>query len=1082
MRIPESTDKDALFASLLGAPKTQEAPMKIPPYAMHEYIARAQAKNGINLDKICNVLEQLRTLHAYAVPSDKLGKFPEQQSMRFLFCTRNELLHPRGDTAKSGSLSGKNSLAAMFDGPEVKESKDEVTFVTPRGPSHSPFLANTRRKDRLTSLTYRIVARCFERAWNRNASNTSKSPKHINWPFLSHAEFFAECHRLCGLIAIHMLEDEPRTFVADATREPYKTLFDCDVTLPHGVRRWFVLQALPLRRVGEQAWVFPHVLLWEYFYAHSVVSTLINSTARDTAGTSIDISRIVDRLGAAQFTQVRSLLEMHAEQLADHMEAVERLLYVIDASRNKHSDVKFDQKLVTAASNAISILNYGARSGFFECNFYFRDLRGIRIPYANLNDAVITYCDFEGADLSYASMNHCTLVGSNFTRANLTGVRLRLRLAYQNTAGNELTGVCMSPDGASVVTVAPGAAILTKHLRDRREVVPLIVKHRYRDEPLSVYCACFSPDGSNIAAGLNSGHIAIFETATGKLLRFGKVIGDLFSIERIAYMNDGNHLIIRPHLGAIPVLVIDAERLLVKTELKDHSEWLVDVQLSRDNTLVAAITEQSGHIWHVAGKELVTRFKRLQTQGFFRSICFSLDARTIFVGLSDGRIAMWSMDSLDFAGTLFGHTDGITRMALSPNGWQLASASVDGSLRIWDLTAYVCVAVFRGHRKSVVDVCWSPSGRTLLSVGDDGVQCVWELPTDRECRATQVCVRGNLSSASVSKNNSLVVLSSYNDYVIRVIDTYHNTIHKSCRGHTGMVSAVSFGPDGKTFASGSYDRTVRIWDVNSPPVHAMKGHRTDIQAVCFSPNGRHVVSGGEEVRIWDIQTWKSIVEIPKESSNIHRLSVSPDGRFVDISSMFGSTRLYEVESKRIIHTIKHRSFDLRSTEMSPDGLRVAQGGTKKIRVIEVTTGKIMTTFKTHDEIESLCWDADGKILFGGSKAGWIGIWNAKSGDLLGELHYHAQSVIALQVSNSGKVLTAVCRDGSVSTWHLIRHEHKGKARIEGKLFRIFGRTRGLCLTNAIFADALMDDSLRTALYCLPGWDGVKKNESKCTIA
>src|SRR3984885_4342130 len=83
-------------------------------------------------------------------------------------------------------------------------------------------------------------------------------------------------------------------------------------------------------------------------------------------------------------------------------------------------------------------------------------------------------------------------------------------------------------------------------------------------------------------------------------------------------------------------------------------------------------------------------------------------------------------------------------------------------------------------------------------------------------------------------------------------------IHLVMEGHTARICSVVFSPDGKQIVSGSYDRTIRVWDAQTGNVVSgpFEGHTKAVNSVAFSPDGKQIVSGSDDktIRVWDAQT------------------------------------------------------------------------------------------------------------------------------------------------------------------------------------------------------------------------------------
>src|SRR5882757_5176586 len=104
-------------------------------------------------------------------------------------------------------------------------------------------------------------------------------------------------------------------------------------------------------------------------------------------------------------------------------------------------------------------------------------------------------------------------------------------------------------------------------------------------------------------------------------------------------------------------------------------------------------------------------------------------------------------------------------------------------------------------------------------------------------------------------------------------------------GHTGSIYCMSYSPNGTHIATGSSDRTIRIWDAETGVAvgNPLEGHPAYVLSVAYSPNGQHIISGSEDrtIRIWDAKTGAAVGN-PLEGHTYYVLSVtySPDGQHI----------------------------------------------------------------------------------------------------------------------------------------------------------------------------------------------------------
>jgi WD40 repeat protein len=140
-----------------------------------------------------------------------------------------------------------------------------------------------------------------------------------------------------------------------------------------------------------------------------------------------------------------------------------------------------------------------------------------------------------------------------------------------------------------------------------------------------------------------------------------------------------------------------------------------------------------------------------------------------------------------------------------------------------------------------------------------------------------------------------VVASGSDDKTIRLWRASDGTCTQKLEGHSIWVMAVAFSPDGTLVASGSVDKTVRLWRASDDAcTQKLEGHSNLVQAVAFSPDGTVVASASDDetIRLWRASDGTCTQKLEGHSNWVAAVAFSPDGTLVASGSVDKTIRLW----------------------------------------------------------------------------------------------------------------------------------------------------------------------------------------------
>jgi WD40 repeat protein len=372
-----------------------------------------------------------------------------------------------------------------------------------------------------------------------------------------------------------------------------------------------------------------------------------------------------------------------------------------------------------------------------------------------------------------------------------------------------------------------------------------------------------------------------------------------------------------------------------------------------------------------------------------------------------------------------GHTAAVRRVAYSPDGSRIITASHDGTARIWDTRTGIELQVLHVHphiantpvySDIVKTAVYSLDGKRVLTASGDKTQ-VWDVRT-----GAQVMVLAghheDLESAAYSPDGTRIIAAfrtGCESYDARTGAHLTDFVRPG-----GDFQSAVFSPDGSRVVTAGGDGTARIWDAQTGrELTALIGHLADVQSASYSPDGRRIVTASRDktIRIWDAQSGNSLMVLSGHFGQVWFATYSPDGKTIASAATDKTARIWDAATGASLRILSGHVEVVGSVAYSPDGRQIVTGGWDfTARTWDLHQGTEAVVISGHkNKVTSVTLSPDGLSLVTASDDGTARIWDAQAGTPIAQLS-DAGDILDTSYSGDGLRILATSRNKGMRIW------------------------------------------------------------------
>jgi WD40 repeat protein/serine/threonine protein kinase len=424
------------------------------------------------------------------------------------------------------------------------------------------------------------------------------------------------------------------------------------------------------------------------------------------------------------------------------------------------------------------------------------------------------------------------------------------------------------------------------------------------------------------------------------------------------------------------------------------------------------------------------------------SVAFAPDGQRIAAGTgpwgnpdeaTTGELVVREVHSGAEAFAVRGLKGAVQAVAYSPDGRTIAAAhgftGTEPGAVVMLLDAGSGRELWRSAERGVQVLClaFAPDGRTLAAgcghfneYSSGGYVRIRDARTGAGVGRSIAGPTGGVLAVAFAPDGATLAMTGRDVVDLHDLADPRRPLVRRLNGHVNFVYAVAFSPDGRRVATAGWDKTIRLWDLETGGLtETLTGHRGFVRGLAFSPDGRQLVSGSEDrsVRRWELDGG-DIATFHGHTGFVHCVAFGPDGAIAASGSLDGTVKIWPAAAPDSQVTFRNSSGWVGALAFAPDGRRIASAHSGNVRIWDPRTGeeqhRIMARRETMGHI-ALAFSPGGETLAASGPGGEVILWDTESWARRGELA-GGPAATDVAFAPGGRTLATSAPDGRVRVW------------------------------------------------------------------